>query len=61
MTSEEWQDIFLKEYLSIKDIQKLYDFTYQKACQFILDIKTNFLLENKNLRLKVQGKLHIQD
>lgn len=61
MTMQERQDIFSKEYLSISDIQRLYDFNYPQASQFILDIKTKFKIDDKALRLKVQGKIHIQD
>ena len=61
MTVQERQEIFAKEYLSINDIQKLFDFNYPQASQFILDIKTKFKIDNQPLRLKVQGKIHIQD
>ncbi len=60
MTMQERQEMFAKEYLSIKDFEKLYDINDKQASKMILDIKRG-LETTKTLRLKVQGKLHIQD
>lgn len=60
MTMQERQEMFAKEYLSIEDMQKLFDITYPMASKMILDIKRRIEM-TKTLRLKVQGKLHIQD
>ena len=60
MTMQERQEMFAKEYLSIEDMQKLFDITYPMASKMILDIKRG-VETTKTLRLKVQGKLHIQD
>ena len=62
MTMQERQDIFAKEYLSIADIEKLYDITYERASKFITDIKKALTIgRGAALRLDIQGKLHILD
>ena len=59
---EERQEIFAKEYLSIKDVERLYDFNTQQASKFILAIKRKITVGlNKGLRLEMAGKIHIQD
>lgn len=55
MTYAEREEIFSKEYLSISDIQKLLGLDYNTASTLIRTIK---LFGD---RLKVRGKIHIQD
>jgi hypothetical protein len=62
MTMTEREDIFAKEYLSIKDIAKLFDVCDKKASVLILDMKRRLTIGmGKNLRLSLEGKIHIQD
>ena len=62
MTMAERQDIFAKEYLSIKDIAKLFDVCDKKASVLILDMKRRLTIGmGKTLRLSLEGKIHIQD
>lgn len=62
MTMQERQNIFAKEYLSITDMQALFDMSYQQASKMITDIKKRLTVGlKKELRLSVQGKLHVQD
>jgi hypothetical protein len=62
MTAQERQEMFAKEYLSIADIQKLYGINYPTASKFICDIKRKLTVgKGQELRLDMQGKIHIQD
>ncbi len=62
MTMQERQEIFAKEYLSIKDMEALFGVTYPQASKMITDIKKRLTVGlKKQLRLNVQGKLHVQD
>jgi hypothetical protein len=62
MTMQERQEIFAKEYLSIKDMEALFGVTYPQASKMITDIKKRLTVGlKKELRLNVQGKLHVQD
>lgn len=62
MTVAERSDMFSKEYLSIKDIAKLFDVCDKKASVLILDMKRRLTVGmGKNLRLSLEGKIHIQD
>jgi hypothetical protein len=62
MTMQDRQNIFAKEYLSIKDIEMLFDMSYPQASKMITDIKKRLTVGLKQeLRLSVQGKLHVQD
>lgn len=62
MTMAERQEIFAKEYLSIGDIQKLFDMDYGKASGYIREIKRTIEYQfRRALRLNVVGKIHIQD
>ena len=62
MTVQERQEIFAKEYLSIADFEKLYDIGYNQASEMLLGMKKRIEIGLKqNLRIKIQGKIHIQD
>lgn len=55
MTKERKEEIFSQEYLSINDIGEIFGLSYQMAAKKMREIK------RKNDRLKLQGKLYIQD
>ena len=55
MTKERKEEIFSQEYLSINDIGEILGLSYQMAAKKMREIK------RKNDRLKIQGKLYIQD
>ncbi len=61
MTYEEREEIFSKEYISIKDIEALFGMSYDDASKKIREIKRGIEFSGKKLRLNVQGKLHVQD
>lgn len=55
MTYAMREEIFSKEYLSIKDIQELLGMKYQDAAKTMRDIK------RRTDRLGIRGKIHVQD
>lgn len=55
MTYEERNSIFAKEYLSYKDIAKLFDIDEASASTLLQTIKSH------SDRLHKKGKIHIQD
>ena len=55
MNSVSREEIFSKDYLTIKDIEVLLGTTYQVAARLIRQIKF------KTDRLGLQGKIHIED
>lgn len=55
MTLEERNEMFAKDYLSIKDIQMLLKLDYDSAAALIRQIR------RKCDRLNIQGKIHVQD
>ena len=55
MTMDIKEEIFSQEYLSINDIGEILGLSYQMAAKKMREIK------RKNDRLKLQGKLYIQD
>lgn len=55
MTYAEREAIFSKDYLTIKDVAALVGTTYQVAARLMRQIKF------KTDRLKVRGKLHVED
>lgn len=61
MTYIEREEIFSKDYLTIKDIEKLLGLEYNEAAKQIRDIKRGLELKGQTLRLKTQGRLHVQD
>ena len=61
MTYVEREKIFSKEYIDIEDVRALYGMAYNDAAKLIRDIKRGFEIKGKQLRLNVQGKLHVQD
>lgn len=62
MTMEERKAIFAKEYLSIDDICKLYDMLPPHASEFMNEIRKKLTIGmNRELRLKMRGRLHTQD
>lgn len=62
MTREEREAIFSKECLSIEDVEKLFGVEYDSAAKIIRDIKMKLTVgKKKDLRLSIQGKLHILD
>ena len=61
MTYAKREEIFSKEYLSIVDLQELFDLEYQGAAKLMRDIKRGFEVRGQALRLDLQGKLHTQD
>ena len=61
MTYAKREEIFSKEVLSISDIQELYGLSYQQSSRFLREIKTWFKLNGRNLRIDIEGKIHVQD
>ena len=61
MTYIEREEMFSKDYLTIKDVEKLLGLEYNEAAKQIRDIKRGLELKGKTLRLKMQGRLHVQD
>ena len=61
MTYAEREEMFAKEYLTIADFQTLFGVNYPMASKMITDIKHGFEVKGKQLRLKIQGKIHVQD
>jgi hypothetical protein len=61
MTYSRREEIFSKDYISIADIQDLLGMGYDDAAKLIRDIKRKMQFAGKELRLDVQGKLHVQD
>lgn len=55
MSYIEREQIFSKDYLTIKDLQQLLGLTYQVAARVMREIKFKFD------RLGIQGKLHTED
>ena len=55
MTYAMREEIFSKEYLSVKDIQELLGLHYQDAARTMRNIK------RRTDRLGIRGKLHVQD
>lgn len=55
MSYEEREKIFAKDYLTIKDLEALLGVTYQVAARIIRQIKFKYD------RLKIQGKIHVED
>ena len=55
MLYTEREQIFSKDYLTIKDLQQLLGLTYQVAARIMRQIKFKFD------RLGIQGKLHTED
>lgn len=55
MTYAMREEIFSKEYLSIKDMQELLGMKYQDAAKTMRDIK------RRTDRLGIRGKIHVQD
>lgn len=61
MTYARREEIFSKDYINIQDMMDLLGMTYNDAAKQIRDIKKAFEFNGKQLRLKVQGRLHVQD
>lgn len=65
MTYAEREEMFAKDYLSIKDVQKLQGTTPQVAARIIRQIKDELTMSQKynqqGVRINVRGKLHVQD
>lgn len=62
MTVAEKAEMFAKEYLSIKDIAKLYGLCYNRASMLLREIKFNIeVTKGKELRIKLRGKIHVKD
>lgn len=55
MTYAMREEIFSKEYLSIKDMQELLGMKYQDAARIMRNIK------RRTDRLGIRGKIHVQD
>ncbi len=55
MSYSEREQIFSKDYLTIKDLQQLLGLSYQIAAKLMRQIKFKFD------RLGIQGKLHTED
>ncbi len=49
------EEIFSKEYLSVKDVQELLGLSYNDAARTIRNIK------RRTDRLNIRGKIHVQD
>lgn len=61
MTAQEHEEIFAKEALTIKDVMKLFDLAYPTASEFIRKAKTKLKMNGNELRIDVQGRLHVLD
>lgn len=61
MTYSKREEIFSKEFLTIRDIQDLYGLGYDDAAKMIRDIKKWCECKGSTPRLTIQGKLHTQD
>lgn len=62
MTMDERSNIFAKEYLSIDDMCRLYDFSPPHASAFMGQIRKKLTIGMKReLRLDMRGRLHTQD
>ena len=61
MTVERWCNIFLKECMTIRDFEELYEMDYNSASKVIRDIKKEFAVKGKKLRLDICGRLHTLD
>lgn len=55
MTAAKREEMFSKDYLTIKDVQELLDLSYGDAAKLIRQIR------RKTDRLGIQGKIHVQD
>lgn len=55
MSYQEREEIFSKDFITIKDLQKLLGLAYQVAARKMREIK------RKSDRLGVQGKIHTED
>lgn len=62
MTSQERDEIFAKEYLSIDDFQKLFGINDSDASRLMNDFKKKLTVGlGRELRWSVRGKMHVQD
>lgn len=61
MTYQEREEIFSKEMLHISDVQKLFDCAKSTASTLIQAWKRKLKFSGKELRLDLEGKIHIMD
>lgn len=62
MTMQEREEIFAKEYLSVSDFCKLYDFTQSQASVMMNKIRNKLTIgKGQELRMTERGRLHVQD
>lgn len=61
MTYEEREDIFSKEALHISDVSALIGCSFDKAAVLIREWKRKIQFSGKELRLNLDGKIHILD
>lgn len=61
MTYEEREQIFAKEVLTLDDFMKLFSVGKSSACTLMGNAKRGIEFSGKNLRLKKEGQIHVQD
>ena len=61
MTYSRREEIFSKDYITIADMQDLLGMAYNDAAIKIREIKRSIKLSGGQVRLDIQGKLHVQD
>lgn len=61
MTYEDREQIFSKEILHISDIQKLFGCAQSTASAILQSWKRKILFSGKDLRINLDGKIHIMD
>ena len=61
MTYQRREEIFSKEALRIKDIQEVYEMTYESAARMIREMKARRSIQGRPLRLNVEGYIHTLD
>jgi hypothetical protein len=61
MTYAKREEIFSKDCLSIQDIQDLFGLGYDDGAKLIRTVKDSLRLRGVQLRLDINGKLHVED
>lgn len=61
MTYKEREEIFSKEFLHISDVQKLFGVAQSTASILMTSWKRKIQFSGKELRLNLEGKIHIMD
>lgn len=61
MTYSRREEIFSKDYISIEELSEILGLCYSDSAKMIRDIKRGLESQGKTIRLKTQGKVHVQD